>query len=236
MYDYEYYSTFQKWKYWPNTNTNIIQFEKNDRIRIRISFGLEISIEYEYYLVWRNHPNIFKALLYTLKRIYIYTYMFHALLRTVGAELGGENVERPNNLFFLSFFSFQFLSLLSVWGGVPNDLFECLDFPVFHQLNWFFQNYCMTAKSSNIFLCPKKLLEKSKDKLWISINRNFSEQSVEKKKKKKLTDYRIEGMKRKNKKNKEKRLTKRSKRSTELWNVNFYKSFTQNFTPIKVRK
>ena len=74
----------------------------------------------------------------------------------------------------------------------------------------------MTAKSSNIFLCPKKLLEKSKDKLWISINRNFSEQSVEKKKKKKLTDYRIEGMKRKNKKNKEKRLTKRSKRSTEL--------------------
>ena len=74
----------------------------------------------------------------------------------------------------------------------------------------------MRAKSSNIFLCPKKLLEKSKDKLWISINRNFSEQSVEKKKKKKLTDYRIEGMKRKNKKNKEKRLTKRSKRSTEL--------------------
>ena len=108
--------------------------------------------------------------------------------------------------------------------------------PFFHQLNWFFQNYCMTAKSSNIFLCPKKLLEKSKDKLWISINRNFSEQSVEKKKKKKLTDYRIEGMKRKNKKNKEKRLTKRSKRSTELWNVNFYKSVTQNFTPIKVRK
>ena len=74
----------------------------------------------------------------------------------------------------------------------------------------------MTAKSSNIFLCPKKLLEKSKDKLWISINRNFSEQSVEKKKKKKLTDYRLEGMKRKKKKNKEKRLTKRSKRSTEL--------------------
>ena len=74
----------------------------------------------------------------------------------------------------------------------------------------------MRAKSSNIFLCPKKLLEKSKDKLWISINRNFSEQSVEKKKKKKLTDYRLKGMKRKKKKNKEKRLTKRSKRSTEL--------------------
>ena len=203
--------------------------------------------EYEYYSVWKYRLNtniiwfeeitrIYLKPCFTPWNVYMYTYMFHALLRTFGAELGGENVERPNNLFFLSFFSFQFLSLLSVWGGVPNDLFKCLDFPVFHQLNWIFQNYCMRAKSSNIFLCPKKLLEKSKDKLWISINRNFSEQSVEKKKKKKLTDYRIEGMKRKNKKNKEKRLTKRSKRSTELWNVNFYKSVTQNFTPIKVRK
>ena len=32
----------------PNTNTNIIRFEKITRIRIRILFGLKISTEYEY--------------------------------------------------------------------------------------------------------------------------------------------------------------------------------------------
>ena len=55
-YKYEYYSV---WKYWPNTNTNIIRFEKIDRIRIRILFGLKISTEYEYeyYSAWKNHPN-----------------------------------------------------------------------------------------------------------------------------------------------------------------------------------
>ena len=37
-YEYEYYSTFKKW---PNTNTNIIRFEKIDRIRIRILFDLK---------------------------------------------------------------------------------------------------------------------------------------------------------------------------------------------------
>ena len=31
----------------PNTNTNIIRFEKITRIRIRILFGLKISTEYE---------------------------------------------------------------------------------------------------------------------------------------------------------------------------------------------
>ena len=31
----------------PNTNTNIIRFEKIDRIRIRILFGLKKSPEYE---------------------------------------------------------------------------------------------------------------------------------------------------------------------------------------------
>ena len=55
-YKYEYYSV---WKYWPNTNTNIIRFEKIDQIRIRILFGLKISTEYEYeyYSAWKNHPN-----------------------------------------------------------------------------------------------------------------------------------------------------------------------------------
>ena len=32
----------------PNTNTNIIRFEKITRIRIRILFDLKISTEYEY--------------------------------------------------------------------------------------------------------------------------------------------------------------------------------------------
>ena len=32
----------------PNTNTNIIRFEKITQIRIRILFGLKISTEYEY--------------------------------------------------------------------------------------------------------------------------------------------------------------------------------------------
>merc|ERR1711873_29410 len=43
----------------PNTNTNIIRFEKFTRIRIRILFGLQKSpeYEYEYYLVCKNHPN-----------------------------------------------------------------------------------------------------------------------------------------------------------------------------------
>ena len=55
-YEYEYYSTFQKW---PNTNTNIIRFEKGYRIRIRILFGLKkaTEYEYEYYSVWKNRPN-----------------------------------------------------------------------------------------------------------------------------------------------------------------------------------
>ena len=53
-YEYEYYSTFQKW---PNTNTNIIRFEKGDQIRIRILFGLKklTEYEYEYYLAWKKY-------------------------------------------------------------------------------------------------------------------------------------------------------------------------------------
>jgi len=43
----------------PNTNTNIIRVPKNDRIRIRILFGLKKSpeYEYEYYSVWKYQPN-----------------------------------------------------------------------------------------------------------------------------------------------------------------------------------
>ena len=44
-YEYEYYSV---WKKQPNTNKNIIRFEKIDRIRLQILFGLEKSPEYEY--------------------------------------------------------------------------------------------------------------------------------------------------------------------------------------------
>jgi hypothetical protein len=41
--------------WWPNTNTNIIRLLKNDRIRIRILFGLKKSTEYEYeyYSTWK---------------------------------------------------------------------------------------------------------------------------------------------------------------------------------------
>ena len=53
-YEYEYYSV---WKRRPNTNTNIIRFEKSNRIRIRILFGLKKLTEYEYYLAWKNRPN-----------------------------------------------------------------------------------------------------------------------------------------------------------------------------------
>ena len=34
--------------WWPNTNTNIIRFPKNDRIRRRILFGFSKTTEYEY--------------------------------------------------------------------------------------------------------------------------------------------------------------------------------------------
>ena len=55
-YEYKYYSV---WKIHPNTNTNIIQFEKIIRIRIRILFGLRKSPEYkyEYYSVSKSRPN-----------------------------------------------------------------------------------------------------------------------------------------------------------------------------------
>ena len=55
-----------------------------------------------------------------------------------------------------------------------------------HQLNSTSQNYCMGAKSSNIFICPKRILEKSRAKIYKSkalevhkhlmyINKKFSE-------------------------------------------------------------
>ena len=44
-YKYEYYLISQKW---PNMNTNITRFPKNDRIRIRILFGFPKPTEYEY--------------------------------------------------------------------------------------------------------------------------------------------------------------------------------------------
>ena len=53
-YEYEYYLAFQKW---PNTNTNIIRRPKNDRIRIRILFGVPKMTEYEYYPIFQKCPN-----------------------------------------------------------------------------------------------------------------------------------------------------------------------------------
>ena len=55
-YEYEYYSVSQKW---PNTNTNIIRFPKNDRIRIWILFGFPkmTEYEYEYYSDTQKWPN-----------------------------------------------------------------------------------------------------------------------------------------------------------------------------------
>ena len=55
-YEYEYYSV---WKNHPNTNTNIIRFEKITWIRIRILFDLKKSreYEYEYYSVWKYQLN-----------------------------------------------------------------------------------------------------------------------------------------------------------------------------------
>ena len=45
-YENEYYSVSQKW---PNTNTSIIPFPKNDRIRILSGYPEMIKYEYEYY-------------------------------------------------------------------------------------------------------------------------------------------------------------------------------------------
>ena len=58
-YKYKCYSASQKW---PNTNTNIIRFPRNDRIRIQISFGIPIMTKYEYHWAsqkWSNtiQPN-----------------------------------------------------------------------------------------------------------------------------------------------------------------------------------
>ena len=54
-YEYKYYLL---WKRRPNTNTNIIRFEKSKRIRIRILFALKKLTEYEYkyYLSSKKSP------------------------------------------------------------------------------------------------------------------------------------------------------------------------------------
>ena len=45
--------------WWPNTNKNIIQFPKNDQIRIQIFYGLPkmTKYKYEYYSVSQKWPN-----------------------------------------------------------------------------------------------------------------------------------------------------------------------------------
>ena len=45
--------------WWPNMNTNIIRFPKNDQIRIPILFGFPkmTQYEYEYYLATQKWPN-----------------------------------------------------------------------------------------------------------------------------------------------------------------------------------
>ena len=53
-YKYEYYSSSKKW---PNTNTNIIRFEKITRIRILFGLKKSPEYEYEYYSVWKYRPN-----------------------------------------------------------------------------------------------------------------------------------------------------------------------------------
>ena len=45
VYENEYYSVFQKW---PNTNTNIIRFSKDDPIQIQIFFGFPEMTEYQH--------------------------------------------------------------------------------------------------------------------------------------------------------------------------------------------
>ena len=79
-YEYEYYSISQKWpntntniiwfpkndeyysvsQKWPKTNTNIIQLPINDQIQIRISFPFTIMTEYKYNSAspkWSNSIN-----------------------------------------------------------------------------------------------------------------------------------------------------------------------------------
>ena len=62
----------------PNTNTNIIRFEKITRIRIRILFGLKKSpeYEYEYYSVWKYRPNTNIIRLEKIPRIRIQILVF----------------------------------------------------------------------------------------------------------------------------------------------------------------
>ena len=61
--------------WWPNTNTNIIRLFKNDRIRIRILFGLKkaTEYEYEYYSVWKSN-RIRIRILFGLKKATEYEY------------------------------------------------------------------------------------------------------------------------------------------------------------------
>ena len=65
-YEYEYCSVFQKWpntniiwfpKKWPNTNTNIIRFPNNDRIRLLFGYPEMTKYEYEYHSASKKLPN-----------------------------------------------------------------------------------------------------------------------------------------------------------------------------------
>ena len=69
-YEYEYYSVSLNW---PNTNTNIIRFPKNDRIRIWILFGFPKMTEYncKYYSDTQKWPNTNIILLTNNDRIQI---------------------------------------------------------------------------------------------------------------------------------------------------------------------
>ena len=59
--------------------------------------------------------------------------------------------------------------------GCTIGSFKMFSFVLNPYFNSTSQEDCMGAKSSNIFTCPKKIIENSKDKLLMFINRKFSE-------------------------------------------------------------
>ena len=80
----------------PNTNTNIIRFEKITRIRIRILFGLKKSpeYEYEYYSVWKYQPNTNTNILvfeYYSNNIRIPNYSLTSVVHLYGEQILSEN-------------------------------------------------------------------------------------------------------------------------------------------------
>ena len=71
MNEYEYYSTFKKW---PNTDTNIIWFEKSTKY------------EYRYYSVWKNYPNTNTSIRSQLFKWYLNTELFAYLCHSWGSS------------------------------------------------------------------------------------------------------------------------------------------------------